>query len=162
MGKSSLLGAMACAYLGIQGARIAWLDLDYSSFVLAHLLGEQADYRDMGTQDTPPLCPLALPDQPDGLDWLFGWFERLFARWNFELDERQSEEFAFCLREARRTGVRTIGGLRALIPGEQGRIRRLLAESPDGHFLDAWPSERLPDWQYRLPVAAAAEAAERR
>jgi len=119
---------MACAYLGITNARIAWLDLDYSSFVLAHLLGDQADYRDLGTQDTPPLCPLALLDQPDGLDWLFGWFERLFARWNFELDERQSEEFAFCLREARRTGVRTIGGLRALIPGEQGRIRRILRQ----------------------------------
>lgn len=128
MGKSSLLGAMACAYLGITNARIAWLDLDYSSFVLAHLLGDLADYSDMGAQDTPPLCPLALLDQPDGLDWLFGWFERLFARWNFELDERQSEEFAFCLRDARRTGVRTISGLRALLPGEQGRIRRILRQ----------------------------------
>jgi len=123
-GKSSLLGTMACTYLGLPDARIAWLDLDYSSFVLAHLLG--ADYRDMGAQDTPALCPLAFLDQPEGLEWLFGWFERLFARWKLELDERQSEEFAFCLREARRTGVRTIEGLRALIPGEQGRIRRIL------------------------------------
>jgi type IV secretion system protein TrbE len=132
-GKSSLLGAMACAYLQIPNARIAWLDLDYSSFVLAHLLGDQADYRDMGAQDTPPLCPLAFLDQADGLEWLFGWFERLFARWNLELDERQSEEFAFCLREARRTGVRTISGLRAIIPGEQGRIRRILR-----HYSTYW------------------------
>jgi type IV secretion system protein VirB4 len=130
-GKSSLLGAMATAYLGLPNARIAWLDLDHSSFVLAHLLG--ADYRDMGAQDTPPLCPLSLLDQPDGLEWLFGWFERGFARWNFELDERQSEEFAFSLREARRTGVRTMSGLRAIIPGEQGRIRRILR-----HYTTYW------------------------
>jgi type IV secretion system protein TrbE len=130
-GKSSLLGAMACAYLGVPEARIAWLDLDYSSFVLAHLL--DADYRDMGSENTPPLCPLAFLDQPDGLEWLFGWFERLFARWKFELDERQSEEFAFCLREARRTGVRTMSGLRAIIPAEQGRIRRILR-----HYTTYW------------------------
>jgi type IV secretion system protein VirB4 len=132
-GKSSLLGTLACAYLGVPNARIAWLDLDYSSFVLAHLLGAQADYRDTGAVDTPPLCPLALLDRPDGLEWLFGWFERLFARWKFELDERQSEEFAFCLREARRQGVRTLSGLRALIPGEQQRIRRIIR-----HYTTYW------------------------
>jgi hypothetical protein len=104
---------MACAYLGIPNARIAWLDLDYSSFVLAHLLG--ADYRDVG--------PLVLLDQEGGLEWICGWFERPFARWNFEMDERQAEEFTFALREARRHGVRTLSGLRAFIPGEQGRIR---------------------------------------
>jgi type IV secretion system protein TrbE len=130
-GKSSLLGAMATAYLGLPNSRIAWLDLDYSSFVLAHLLG--ADYREVGGQDTPALCPLAFLDQPDGLEWLFGWFERLFARWNFELDERQSEEFAFCLRDARRTDVRTMSGLRAIVPGEQGRIRRILR-----HYTTYW------------------------
>ena len=130
-GKSTLLSALATAYLGLPNARIAWLDLDYSSFVLAHLLG--ADYRDMGAQDTPPLCPLALLDLPDGLEWLFGWFERLFARWGLDLDERQSEEFAFCLREARRQGIRTLSGLRAIIPGEQGRIRRILR-----HYTTYW------------------------
>jgi type IV secretion system protein VirB4 len=130
-GKSSLLGAMVSAYLGIPAARIAWLDLDYSSFVLAHLLG--ADYRDMGAQDTPPLCPLSFLDQPDGVEWLFGWFERLFARWNFELDEKQSEDFAMRLREARRTEVRTMSGLFAIIPGEQQRIRRILR-----HYTTYW------------------------
>ncbi len=130
-GKSSLLGGMATAYLALPNSRIAWLDLDYSSFVLAHLLG--ADYREVGGQETPPLCPLAFLDRPDGLEWLFGWFERLFARWGLELDERQSEEFNFCLREARRTGVRTISGLRALVPGEQGRIRRILR-----HYSTYW------------------------
>jgi type IV secretory pathway VirB4 component len=130
-GKSTLLSVLATAYLSIPNSRIAWLDLDYSSFVLAHLLG--ANYRELGAEDTPALCPLALLDQPDGLEWLFGWFERLFARWNFELDERQSEELAFCLREARRTGVRTMSGLRGIVPGEQGRIRRILR-----HYTTYW------------------------
>jgi quinoprotein glucose dehydrogenase len=87
---------MACAYLDVPNARIAWLDLDYSSFVLAHLLG--ADYGDVG----PALCPLVLLDQEGGLEWICGWFERAFARWNFVMDERQAEEFTSALREARR------------------------------------------------------------
>lgn len=129
-GKSTLLGAICTAYLA-DGWRIWWLDRDYSSFVLAHLLG--ATYYDMGAMDSPPLCPLALLDQPNGIEWLDGWFERLFARWKLETDERQAEEFQFCLREARRTGVRTLSGLRALIPGEQQRVRRILR-----HYTTYW------------------------
>jgi type IV secretion system protein TrbE len=127
-GKSSLIGAMVAAYLGIPEAHIAWIDLDFSSFVLAHLLGDQADYRNVGAYDTPPLCPLAQLDiEPNGVDQTFRWFERLFARWkDFELDERQSEEFAYRLREAKRKGIRTMSGLRAIIPGEQQKIRRIL------------------------------------
>jgi type IV secretion system protein TrbE len=125
---------MVAAYLGIPEAHIAWIDLDFSSFVLASLLGDQADYRNVGADDTPALCPLAQLDiEPNGVEQTFRWFERLFARWNFELDERQSEEFAFCLREARRTGVRTMSALRALIPGEQVRIRRILR-----HYTTYW------------------------
>jgi type IV secretion system protein TrbE len=40
--------------------------------------------------------------------------------------------------------------------------RRILDDSPNGHFLDAWLSERLPDRQYHLSIAAEAEAASRR
>ena len=42
------------------------------------------------------------------------------------------------------------------------RARQIIAKSPNGHFLDAWLSERLPDWEYRLPVADSTEAAARR
>ena len=132
-GKSSLIGTMVAAYTGVPSVRIAWLDLDYSSFVLAHLL--DATYRDMGAADTPALCPLAFLDDPNGLEWLSGWFERLFARWNLELNERQFEDFQDSLREARRTGVRNLSGLRALIYGGEGRdrIRRILR-----HYTTYW------------------------
>jgi type IV secretory pathway VirB4 component len=123
-GKSSFLSVLACAYLSIPDSKIAWLDVDRSSFVLSQLLG--ADYREVGDPDSPALCPLAMLDQPDGLDWLEGFFERLFLRWKLELDEQQAEEFSYRLREARRLGIRTISGLYATIPGEQKRIRRIL------------------------------------
>ena len=129
-GKSTLLSAMACAYLG-DGGRIAWLDLDYSSFVLAHLLG--ADYFDVGNTGGGALCPLACLDDEGGLEWLDAWFERLFARWDLQLDERQAEDFQWALREARRRGVRTLSGLRALIPGEMQRVRRVLH-----HYIRYW------------------------
>ena len=129
-GKSTLLSAMACAYLA-DGGRIAWLDLDYSSFVLAHLLG--ADYFDVGNTGRGALCPLACLDDEGGLGWLDAWFERLFARWDLQLDERQAEDFQWSLREARRTGVRTLSGLRAIVPGEMQRVRRVLH-----HYIRYW------------------------
>ena len=55
-GKSVLLALMAMAWTGLKGARVRWLDLDYSSFVAAHALG--ADYRELGNEGTPALCPL--------------------------------------------------------------------------------------------------------
>src|SRR5262249_37033215 len=62
--------------------------------------------------------------------------------WNFEMDERQSEEFAFCLRRAQREGIRTLSGLRAIIPNEQGRIRRILRHMTTywKHIFDGEPS----------------------
>jgi len=45
-GKSVLLALMAMAWTGLEGARVRWIDLDYSSFVAAHALG--ADYRELG------------------------------------------------------------------------------------------------------------------
>jgi type IV secretory pathway VirB4 component len=56
-GKSTLLAAIVTAYTGIPQSRILWLDVDYSSFVLAHLLGAQ--YRDVGARDGLGLNPLS-------------------------------------------------------------------------------------------------------
>src|SRR5215472_15764899 len=126
-GKSSLLGAMVCAYTGIPDSRIIWLDVDYSSFVLAHLLG--ASYRDVGAPDSEPLNPMDFLYVDGGMEWLKRWFERLFKRWNLELDERDTEDFNDALRKAKRENVFNLSGLYALVYGGtpgRNRIRRIL------------------------------------
>jgi hypothetical protein len=55
------------------------------------------------------------------------------------MDERQSEEFAFGLRRAQREGIRTLSGLRAIIPNEQGRILRHMTTYWK-HIFDGEPS----------------------
>src|SRR5262249_46957156 len=75
-GKSTLLSVLACSALSQPDSKIAWLDLDYSSYVLSHLLG--ADYHDLGARDSQPLCPLAQLDTEGGIEWLAYWFERAF------------------------------------------------------------------------------------
>jgi len=142
-GKSTLIGAMVTAYTSIPNARIFALDIDRSSFVLAHLLN--ADYYDVGADGAMPLCPMATMDQPGGEKWLKGWFERLLGRWpgelnlgGFELSERESEDFAIDLRRTYRQGGRRLFDLRANIhSGEpkRERIRRILSEYIDD---DAW------------------------
>lgn len=137
-GKSSLLGAMVCNYTGVPNSRIIWLDLDYSSFVLTHLLGDIADYRDVGAPESPPINPMSFLYVPGGLEYLYGWFERLFKRWKeFELSERAFEDFTDALKTAKREGVRNLSGLRALIysegSGERDKIRRILQ-----HYIVQW------------------------
>jgi type IV secretory pathway VirB4 component len=51
-GKSVLLGQMAAGATGLPDARIVWLDLDYSSFVLAHALG--ANYIELAGDNSSP------------------------------------------------------------------------------------------------------------
>jgi type IV secretory pathway VirB4 component len=99
-GKSTLAAVLACAIQGILDSHLTWLDLGHSSFVLAHLLG--AEYHDVGDPDSTPLCPLALLDRPTGLQYLMGWFERLFfRRKEFELDEEGSKDLREALMDVR-------------------------------------------------------------
>src|SRR5262249_52127893 len=79
-GQPTWAGLFVCAVQSVPNTRVMWLDPSQAraSYVVAHLLN--ADYRDVGTEDTAPLCPLALLDKPNGLQWLMGWFERLFLR----------------------------------------------------------------------------------
>jgi type IV secretion system protein TrbE len=142
MGKSTLLGAMTCAFLQEPNARVFILDVGRSSYVLARCLG--ADWFNVGGDDSQPLCPLAALDQGEkGLHWLADWFERLFARWpdesglsntKFSLGEDELEDFISSLRQCRtpRPGeerVYDLLGLRAKIRGgvhARTRIRKVL------------------------------------
>jgi type IV secretory pathway VirB4 component len=64
------------------------------------LLG--GEYHDVGSEDAVPLCPLALLDRPTGLQYLMGWFERLFfRRKGFELDEAHSKDLRNALQDVR-------------------------------------------------------------
>jgi len=130
-GKSTALAALVTGYTGVPEARIAWLDLDYSSFVLAHLLN--AEYHDMGAVGTSPLCPLAMLHTPGGEEWLMEWFYRLFQRWpdqdtarGFELDDRQSVEFARALRRAKANGIRTLTQFQEYIDDAERKVKRIL------------------------------------
>ena len=98
VGKSSLIGQMVCSGLTIPNSKIFWLDVDHSSYVLAHCLGDLATYYEPGAEGSPALCPLAMLDTPGGAEQLYSWFEDLFARWNYKLNAKTAEEFGGALR----------------------------------------------------------------
>jgi type IV secretion system protein TrbE len=139
-GKTTLEAALICAYLSIPDIRITCFDVGHSSWPIAHLLG--ADYREIGNEKTPALCPLTLLDKPGGEQWLFGWLERVFARFSYEMEEDDMEELARALRQAKREGIRTLTGLRAVINGGQKRMRKILYQYTNywKHIFDGEPS----------------------
>ena len=128
-GKSSYLGAQACAITGIPNARVVWLDLDYSSFVIAHAIG--ANYQELATDGSSPLCPFIYLDDPDGIGWLFEWFRRLFKRWEISLTETETTDLTESLRLAKELGVRTMTLFARLI--QTGRLREVLANYVTGN-----------------------------
>jgi type IV secretion system protein TrbE len=141
-GKSTLAAVLACGLQAIPDSSLTWLDLGHSSFVIAHLL--RAEYHDVGNVDSAPLCPLALLDKPHGLQFLMGWFERLFyRRKEFELDEDGSKILRNALQDVRMNkgwdGVTPPRHLRRLYValGEGGqqrtRMRNILDELIEGY-----------------------------
>jgi type IV secretion system protein VirB4 len=104
-------------------ARIVWLDVDYSSFVLAHAM--RAIYHELAADGSSPLCPLAHLDDPDGIGWLFDWFRRLFLRWQMHLDEAQTADLTEALELARSQGLRTLTLFTSLL--QQPRLREVLS-----------------------------------
>ena len=128
VGKSALLGVLVAATTSLPNARIVWLDLDYSSFVLAHAMG--AVYRELAADGSSPLCPLAHLDDPDGIGWLFDWFTRLFARWQIQLDEQQAVDLTEALELAKSLGLRTLKLFANLI--QQPRLREVLSNYTTG------------------------------
>jgi type IV secretion system protein TrbE len=135
-GKSALLGAMVAATTGLPKAQIVWLDLDYSSFVLAHALG--ATYSELAADHSSPLAPLGHLDDENGVGWLFDWFTRLFRRWSIELDEVQAADLTSALELAQAAGIRALGIFATLIQDQ--RLRGVLANyimgGKWGHIFD--------------------------
>jgi type IV secretion system protein VirB4 len=137
-GKSTLAALLACAIQSIPDSRLTWLDLGHSSFVITHLLG--AEYHDVGHPESVPLCPLALLDRPTGLQYLMGWFERLFfRRKGFELDEAGSKDLRNAVMDVRMRKTpsafnpqcRNLRDLYAALPsgdGQRGRMRAIVDE----------------------------------
>ena len=139
-GKSAYLGVSVAAATCLPGVRIRWLDIDHSSFVLAHALG--ADYHELATEGCRPLCPLQFVEQPGGLEWLLAWFMRLFARWQMELSARQVAELERCLRLAARQNLRTMTLFAALTQDEELRrvLRHYAGAGAWGHVFDGEPA----------------------
>jgi len=138
-GKSSYLGALVSAITGIPNARVVWLDLDYSSFVLAHAMG--ATYQELATDGSSPLCPFVYLDDPDGTGWLFEWFRRLFKRWDISLSGTETNDLTEALRLAKSRGIRTMTLFVRLI--QTARLREVLANYTTGnkwgHIFDGTP-----------------------
>jgi type IV secretion system protein VirB4 len=140
-GKSVLLALMAMAWMGLEGARVRWIDLDYSSFVAAHALG--ADYRELGNQGTPALCLLEHAGASDENEFLLAFFTRLFARWQAPLSAEQQEELAHSILLGVGQGLRRVRHLAGLV--QDFPLRRILNQyteaGPWGHIFDGEPGD---------------------
>jgi type IV secretory pathway VirB4 component len=122
-GKSVLLGQMVAGATGLPNAQIIWLDLDYSSFVLAHALG--ATYIELASDNSSSLNPLRHLDDENGAGWLFDWFTRLFQRWDIALDEVQAADLTSALDLAKQAQIRNLGIFATLLQDQ--RLRGVLA-----------------------------------
>jgi len=135
-GKSVLLALMAMAWTALEGARVRWIDLDYSSFIAAHALG--ADYQELGNQGTPALCPLAYAGAAEEDEFLLAFFNRLFGRWQTALTAEQQEELAHSIELGAGQGLRRIRYLAGVI--QDLALRRILNQysetGPWGHIFD--------------------------
>jgi type IV secretory pathway VirB4 component len=165
-GKSTFAAIYADAHLSIPNMRIRWMDNGRSSYIWSQL--HNAEYHDIGNIDSPPLCPLALLDTPNGLQWLMGWFERVFyRRRQYELDERGSKDLRNALQDVRmrknqgvsywQDGVmhenkecRNLRDLYAALPGgdeQRDRMRSILNEMIEGYgyIFGGQPASTLPN-----------------
>jgi len=135
-GKSVLLAQMVAGASGLPNSRTVWLDLDYSSFVLAHAIG--AKYIELAADNSSPLSPLGHLDDENGVGWLFDWFTRLFARWSIALDEIQAADLMSALELARQLGIRNLGIFATLIQDQRlrGVLANYVAEGKWSHIFD--------------------------
>lgn len=140
-GKSVLLGMMAAAASCLPQVKIHWLDIDYSSFVLAHALG--ASYHELAAEGASPLAPLRHLDEPGGPEWLLAWLIRLLARWRVEPSARQVSEFERALELAKTENLRTMTLFSGLVQDREARriLHHYTAAGPWGRLFDGEPAQ---------------------
>jgi type IV secretion system protein TrbE len=140
-GKSVLLALMVSAATCLPRVSIHWLDIDYSSFVLAHALN--ADYRELAIGSESSLTPFQHLDEPSGVEWLLGWLLRLFARWQIQPNSRQVTELERALRLAKNEKLRTMTLFHGLVQDHDSRsiLRHYCKGGPWGHIFDGQPDE---------------------
>jgi type IV secretory pathway VirB4 component len=121
-------------------ASVLWIDFDYSSFVAAHALG--ADYRDLGNEGTPALCPLeraGISDEED--QFLLAFADRLFAHWQTAFKAEDHEEFAHSIAHCASEGLRRMWHLAGMV--QVLALRRILTQytalGPWGQIFDGEP-----------------------
>jgi type IV secretion system protein TrbE len=141
-GKSVLLGLMVAAATGLPRISLHWLDIDYSSFVLAHVLG--ADYRELAADSATPLTPFQHLDEPGGVEWLLEWLIRLFLRWGTHPTARQVAEFERALHLAMSENLRTMTLFCGLVQDHESRgiLRHYCRGGPWGQIFDGQASEQ--------------------
>jgi type IV secretion system protein TrbE len=149
-GKSTLLAVQAAAWLGVPDARARILDLDGSSFVLAHCLG--AKYYELATDNCSPLAPFAHLADEGGAQWLLGWLIRLFKRWDIALTPGQVGEPTETLHLAAEHPAMTMSLFAALVNDTQIRevLQHYTANGAWGHVFDG--SQLLDDQESRVTV----------
>jgi type IV secretion system protein TrbE len=127
---------MVAGATGLPNAKIIWLDLDYSSFVLAHAIG--ASYIELASDNSSSLTPLRHLDDENGGGWLFDWFTRLFQRWDIELNEVQAADLISALDLAKASNIRRLSIFATLIQDQRlrGVLANYLAGAKWGHVFD--------------------------
>jgi type IV secretion system protein VirB4 len=131
-GKSAMMGNLVSGLTAIPEARIFWLDLDYSSFILSHLL--DADYHDVGSEDSPGINPLVMLDEPNGHQWLLDWFIRIFARWQIDLKADQIDNLANALYNAKKNGDRSLRNIQGYIYSDYQNLKWVLLRYSQGGY----------------------------
>jgi type IV secretion system protein VirB4 len=97
----------------------------------------------LAADGTSPLCPLVHLDDPDGIGWLFDWFTRLFARWQMQLNEQQTQDLTQALELAKSLGLRTLTLFASLVqdPRLRGVLSNYIAGGKWGHIFDGDPDD---------------------
>jgi hypothetical protein len=121
---------------GLKGARVRWLDLDYSSFSPRTRLAPTT--ANSATRGRRRSVHWNTQETADEDEFLLAFFARLFARWQTALSAEQQEELAHAIELGSSQGLRRMRFLAGMI--QDLTLRRILNQYTDvgpwGHIFD--------------------------